>query len=193
MEYIGLEKSAVLAPPAWSAPSRVAARVARVSWGELQREHKLAQGVYQLETAGHGGVVAIIGVAPLEERWIVAARSAGLVERWCETPRGLVHYSDGRQAWLGRRLVGPLAADDWRLARWAAGQSWPRRIVEAWVGEEDAAFATIMLACPAARRGMAKVMTDPARWLERYAGDERWLEIVQRWHPEFLRAVGMAA
>lgn len=61
-------------------PSAAARRLAGQLWPDVQKQRRLAPGVYGFTCAGHGGVIAVIGKAQLSPAHVAAARDAELTE-----------------------------------------------------------------------------------------------------------------
>ena len=180
MDKTTFDETEALPAAAWSAAGRIAARVAGAAWGEVQNQGKLARGVFEFHTAGHGGIVAVLDTARIDPRFVDVARACGLTEWWVEVPRGLARYSDGSKRWVGHYIRGPFAE---KPPASESPEAFPRRYVEVWGGEEDCDYATILLACRAARIGY---------WKRRWSGtpsEEDIRACVERWRPTFLTEV----
>ncbi len=126
--------------------SRIARAVAAREWPDVQRQAKIGRGVFGFSCAGHGGIVAVIGVADLPDAAVEAARAEGLTE-FVVFHGGKVYYTagDGPAPVYKRE---PLEA-------WAKDNP-SADYFEVWVGEEDCAWATIVYADDSLRDGGVK-------------------------------------
>jgi hypothetical protein len=117
------------------APSRIARTLAGQLWPDVQQQYRCIPGVYGFSCAGHGGLVAVIGVADLPEDAVNAAREAGKMEYAVAVSngRGYKTYTSERYtpASLHEMARHPLCT-----------------LYELWVGEEDCDWATIAYAQP---------------------------------------------
>lgn len=157
--------------PVAGPPSAVARRVAAALWPDVQRQEKLAAGVYDFSCAGHGGVVAVLGTADLPERAVDVARKHGLV--------GVVaraYAGGGRHRFYTGHRYG-----DEQLRELAAARPDAVELSEVWVGEEDCDWATVALASPDVRETYAKRLGKSADDVHRMA-----FESCQRWNEPFL-------
>ena len=167
-------------------PSTVARHVAGATWGQpVQSQNRLAAGVYSFSTPGHGGVVAIVGVADIAPHALRAARETDRIGMYvniggkvCSTAQGFTRHSlDG---WI------------------AANAAWQGQAFEFWTGEEDCEYASVMLglsdaAFAKALATDAKRMTIPAeQWLAEFGTRDYYRGVASRWQPEFLTALDRA-
>jgi hypothetical protein len=110
-------------------------------WPDVQRQVKIADGVYGFTCAGHGGIVAVIGVADLPEAAVQAARDAGRIE-FAVFDRGRALYSSGGTYVTPR--TAPVYQQD-SLREYAARRP-DLESFEVWVAEEDCDWATVLYA-----------------------------------------------
>lgn len=149
------------------APSSVARTMAGAMWPDVQDQKKVAKGVYEFSCAGHGGLVAVLGVANLPTEAIAAAREQP--DRFIE----LVAVRPGHRYTSVRYTKDSLRA---------LAQNPYVELFECWVGEEDCDWATIALVSPEVREGMAK----NGRY-EITEQDAR--KCCERWNQTFLNAL----
>lgn len=145
-------------------PSTAARRVAGATWPDVQQQRKVAPGTFGFSCSGHGGLVAIIGEAPLSTEAIARFREKGLVE--------LVAFGRGR-SYTTASGYEPQGIRDWAAATGA-------KVYEAIVGEEDCDWALLAYESDAIREGMAE---------EGYSTPltrEEVLTTVERWNPRWL-------
>lgn len=118
-------------------PSKIARSVAAQQWPNVQQQSKVAKGLYQFNSAGHGGLVGIVSEMDVEPKYIEAARQAGLIDVVLRVPSG-------------RRIRTLSSAAGYRadhLRAWhEANQLQNSELVEVWIGEEDCDWATIAYA-----------------------------------------------
>jgi hypothetical protein len=171
------------------APSAIARKVAATEWPDVQDQSKLTTGIFNFSCAGHGGVVAVIGVAKLDERYVHAARETGFIDRVAITPNRFQIDDQGSRTvktWSITALETHFK--EGQLEKWALGLN--GYMQEVWIGEEDCAWATIALASEAMRIGLSKRMTDPDDWMKKYGTEDYARATCKQWHPEYLDALG---
>lgn len=61
--------------------SRVARTAAQAAWPGVRRQRKISDGVFGFTYAGHGGIIAVIGSAPIGGDTVVIADHHGMLER----------------------------------------------------------------------------------------------------------------
>jgi hypothetical protein len=153
------------------APSRVARTVAAREWPDVQAQHKLGAGVFGFSCAGHGGIVAVIGVADLPEHAVELAREFGKTE--------LVVFRPGEVlSTCNAQGDTPIYKRD-SLAAWSA-QHPHYESFEVWVGEEDCDWSLIILANDALREGGIK-----ARYFAETCTPEHVRDNARSWNPDF--------
>jgi hypothetical protein len=146
------------------APSAVARAIAGKIWPDVQASYTLGRGVYGFTCAGHGGIVAVLGVADLPEDAVNAARKCGKTELVLKVP--------------GRYMTSEEYTRD-SLEEYAASHRWP--IWEVWVGEEDCDWALIVLANDKLRLGGIA-----SGYFSESATAQYARENAERWNPEYL-------
>jgi len=160
--------------------------VAAAEWhGPVQDQQMMAKGVYSFSTPGHGGIVAIVGVAELTPESLAAARATGRI--------GLYVSIGGKSHSTSQGFTREGLAD-WieRNSRFEAVQ------IEYWAGEEDCEYATVMLglsdkAFTKATTTDAKRMTIPAEeWLAQFGTRDYYRGVCARWSEDYLRALAYA-
>lgn len=119
------------------APNAIARLVAGQLWPDVQRQYKLTKGVFAFSCAGHGGIVAVIGVADLPNANVEAARELGMTEIVVNAGANYTSVTRDRKA----------------LTDYARSGGYPCQ--EVWIGEEDCDWATIALASEQVRTGMS--------------------------------------
>lgn len=153
-------------------PSRIARTIAGQLWADVHSQHKLADGIFAFSCAGHGGVVAVIGVADLPDAAVQAARGQGLVELAVVVTRGrntriFTSHKYERASLIELASTNPDAT-----------------LYELWIGEEDCGWATIIHSAPHALAGGIKAG---------YFADHVTIDDVNssltRWHPAFIAAL----
>lgn len=161
-------------------PSRVARAVAGREWPDVQVQRWLAPGVFGFTCAGHGGIVAIVGVADLPEAAVELAREHGQTELIVFRP-GEVMYSGGSPAGLRTPIYRRES-----LERWARERRFPT--FEVWVGEEDCDWACIVLANDGIREGGIE-----ARYFASGLTAEDVRGCAERWSGAFVRELDRLA
>lgn len=126
----------------------------------------LAKGIYNFSCAGHGGVIAVLGVADLPEHAIEAARKTGKIE---------VVMVQGRRTYTSEKYKAESLREHARANPSAT-------LYEVWVGEEDCDWATILYASEKAREGAKK-----KGWT---VTDETILICLKNWNTDYLEAMG---
>ncbi len=160
-------------------PSRLARHIASRLWPDVQWQRKIAPGVFGFSSAGHGGVIAIVGEADLPEEHVAAAREVGLVEGICvlrgrgTAPGTRARVLSTAEGYPRERLVG-LAEEEGDRATF----------FEAWVGEEDCDWATLFLASPA-----LSDQAVAANWSSDAPTPEELRDLVQRNNERYLAAL----
>jgi hypothetical protein len=158
-------------------PSRVARTVAGREWPDVQSQHKLAPGVFGFSCAGHGGIVAVIGIADLPERAVELAREHGKTELIVFRP-GEAMYCAGSPA----SMSTPIYKRD-SLAAWAEQHpNYPA--FEVWVGEEDCDWSLIVLANDEIRTGGIA-----GRYFSETTTEEHVRDSARSWNPDFFTAL----
>jgi hypothetical protein len=115
-------------------PSRIARLIAGQLWPDVQHQQRLDRGVYSFSCAGHGGLIAIGGVADLSPHAFEVAERCGMVELV------LVPRSGRGKTYTTHRFT----ADS--LRELAARRPDYFELVFCWTGEEDCDRATILFA-----------------------------------------------
>jgi hypothetical protein len=157
-----------------TAPSALAR--AAVPWEDIQSQRKLAPGVFWFDCAGHGGAIAVIGVADLPTRAVDAARELGMLatvaivsgprRRTYSTTRG---YSSDQ------------------LRTLAASHPDQVELADVWIGEEDCDWSTLALASEPMRKGMVETGGYGAEMTPERLRQAAF-ECAQRWNERFLAA-----
>lgn len=159
-------------------PSTIARAVAAREWPEVQRQVKIGPGVFGFTCAGHGGIVAIIGVADLPAAAVDAARAEGLTEFVVCRP-GEICYTSGQS------LTAPMYKRS-SLEEYAAARP-ELPAFEVWIGEEDCDWSTILYANDALRVG---ALSRPGH--HGYLAEGVTREDVERsacdWNPDYVEA-----
>lgn len=158
-------------------PARIARAVAADLWPSVQNQQKIAAGVWWFSCAGHGGCVAVIGVAELPEIAVDVARARGKTELAIFIDYG-AHHRPRTQVRTSitytEQGLRDLAARDARVT-----------LFELWVGEEDCDWACIFHSASALIEPAARALG----WTLR-ADDVDGC--VDRWNPEFRDALAAA-
>lgn len=122
------------------APSRIARTLAAQEWPEIQRQTRVAKGVFGFSCAGHGGMIAIIGVANLDASVVDVYRRLGKIETVKVYPRRwkldgtVTQWGLARMSWHGQDQLDRLDTD----ARTVT--------YEVIIGEEDCEWALVVYA-----------------------------------------------
>lgn len=147
--------------------SRTARLVAGQMWGKVQKQVKVADGIYFFSTERHGGIVAVTGVADLQPVNVQAAREAGLTELVVK---------------FGTSKMFSTAAGYKREELEAHAQEDPRaKTAEVWVGEQMSCWAAIFYG---REDLLAKLKAKDC--IQEYAKMERVEELVREYHEDFL-------
>lgn len=165
-------------------PSSIARRIAQRMWPDVQEQKKLTAGVYEFESAGHGGMVAILNNAQLPENAVEAARKLGMVDIYAVVRTG------------ARRTTLTLESEYWSEESRVEYLLWLNRAKnagrllaygEVWVGEEDCAWAPLVVSSPTLHeawlRSRSNEQTSPEQ-IEALARYPR--ENCSRWNKDFL-------
>jgi hypothetical protein len=154
--------------------------VASRLWPDIQRQRKIDKGVFSFSSAGHGGVIAILGEADLPPEHVAAAREVGLIETVCVL-RG---RGRGTRGPTTRLLSTAEGYSREQLVRLAEEEPERASLLEAWVGEEDVDWAMLFLANPALAQ-----RAHEAEWLAGVPAPEEVRGLVQSWKEEYLAAL----
>lgn len=152
-------------------PSKIARAAASANWGPVQSQKTILPGVVGFDTAGHGGVVAVIGHCDIDDRLVQIARDLGFVEH-------VLVVAGSRRTQMFSSARYDL---DWMLNY--ANTHTDGTLYEVWIGEEDCGWATIAYAQP-------KTIENAKYFSEHLTADDVRTSLV-RWNDEFLaRAEG---
>ena len=166
------------------APSAIARRIAERVWPDVQNQKRMIPGVYEFESAGHGGMVAILNTAQLPKKAVETARKLRKVDNYAIVRTG------------ARRTTLTLESEYWseesktQYLLWLARANQAGRLLaygEAWVGEEDCDWAPLVVSSPwlhaAWLRSRTNEQTSPEQVevLARYPREN-----CSRWNKDFL-------
>lgn len=160
-------------------PSRIARYVAGRTWGHpVQSSRMLSHGVYSFDTPSHGGIVAVVPAVRehaehgFDPAALAAARATGRIEQVAILVRGERAKLYGPS---GEHAPGALAA-------WAA--RYGAELCDVWIGEEDCAYAPLLLACKPARVKWNATLGEPEA--DDAAAVEFLRGVCQRWETDYL-------
>jgi hypothetical protein len=143
-------------------PSRIARLIASQMWPDVQRQERIAPGVYWFSCAGHGGCVAVRGVADIDDQAWHLANEYRMT--------AAVAYEHGK-------LKSSLRYNGAQVRAFEGS-------VEVWIGEEDCDWATIYQAHNDIERlirvSVAKGMTLDADYVAASC---------KQWNPDFYTAL----
>lgn len=154
-------------------PSKLARAAAAQTWPDVQRQTRIAPGVFGFDCAGHGGIVAVIATAQLSPTAVEAARSAGLIDT-------VFHVKNPR------RSRTYLASQYDRAELDAIAASYPDRVTvsDVWIAEEDCDWSTVFYGngpLLEAARG---------KYLSEHVTMEDVNDSVRRWNAPFVASLG---
>lgn len=136
--------------------------MAAAQWPDVQRQYKIAKGVFGFSCAGHGGIIAVVGEADLNERAVELARQLGKT--------GYVLHANGRT----------YTSERYQIDASAPG------VTEVIVGEEDCDWALVLLC---ANDPQAMVVGARGRYLAEHVQLEDVEETTRQWNPDFYEAL----
>lgn len=163
-------------------PSRIARYVAGRTWGTpVQSSQMLSHGVYSFDTPGHGGIVAVVPAVREDAEHgfnpaaLAAARATGRIERVA-----ILIREEHRQRVKFYGTSGEFRPG--QLAEFAARHR--MELCDVWIGEEDCAYAPLLLACKPARVKWNRLLSSPEA--DDAAAIDYLRGVCQRWESDFL-------
>lgn len=148
------------------APSRIARTMAGALWPDVQHQQQIAKGVYGFSCAGHGGIIAVIGVADLDESAVEIARREGKTE--------FVGNYAGRLITSERYTKGTF------LDMQTMGDRY--QVWEVLVGEEDCDWAVVLLSLRDTNAALASAC---GKYLSETVTLAEVRNAVRDWNPDF--------
>jgi hypothetical protein len=140
--------------PSKVAPSKIARYAGSQEWADVQFQTKYAPGVFWIDSAGHGGLVAVLDAATsLPNAAVQAARNTGRVAQVA------VHIAGRRKRSFYSAHYTP---ESWqRFLNLNAGVI---EVHDVWVAEEDCEKDLLLACCQDVWRAHSEKMIDPAAW-----------------------------